>query len=76
SMHAEDKCVKKDKWCSDKEVLQKKTFDEHEFHKRLNSGRILWREDPWTAGVYQCKEQGDFTRKVEVAREKTLNISQ
>ena len=67
---AEDSILKKDEWLSEKQMLTK--FSEEEFHRHQESGRILWREDPLTKGVYQYKDQGDISRVKQVSKGKSL----
>ena len=51
-------------------------FGSDEFQRHLNSGRVLWRADPWTRDVYQYKDQGDISRSQVVTRGKKLNLAQ
>ena len=74
SLEGKDTVTVVDQWVSEKQVLDK--FGSDEMQRHLNSGRLLWREDPWTKGVYQYKDQGDFHRQKTVARGKTLSVGQ
>ena len=45
-------------------------LEEHsweDFQAHLQSGRIRWREDPWTYGVYKNMGNGDVTKRSKVA---------
>ena len=74
SMEAHDSVTKLDQWQSEKQMLDR--FGESEMQRHLNSGRILWRADPWTKDVYQYKDQGDISRTSVVQRGKKLNLGQ
>jgi hypothetical protein len=71
---AEDSVLKKDEWLSEKQTLKK--FSEEEFQRHQESGRILWREDPLTKGVYNYKDQGDYSRVRKVSKGKLLTQGQ
>ena len=73
-MDAKDTVFANDQWVSEKQILDKFGQDEMQWH--LNSGRLLWREDPWTKGVYQYKDQGDTWRQKAVSRNKSLSQCQ
>ena len=68
-----DKVMLKEEWQSEKEMRDK--FGD-EFQRHLNSGRILWRTDPFTRDCYQYKDQGNFSRTREYGRGKHLQLSQ
>lgn len=53
-------------WESEKQMLDK--FDKTEFETHIASGRIKWRSDPWSYGVYNYYDQGNVKKKWEVAR--------
>jgi hypothetical protein len=74
SMDAGDELVKTDKWISEKQCLDR--FGSEEMQRHLNSGRLLWREDPWTPSVYQYKDQGDLKRLSNIKRSKLLQQGQ
>ena len=73
-MDGKDTVTVTDQWVSEKQTLDK--FGADEMQRHLNSGRLLWREDPWTKGVYQYKDQGDFMRQKTVTRGKNLSFAQ
>ena len=49
---------KRDRWLSQKEADQKWT--EQELELLVASGRVIWREDPQTPGVFEYKDTKDF----------------
>lgn len=63
-----------EKWKSERQMLT--DFAQEEFSKHLQSGRILWQEDPCTPGVYQYKDTADWQVKRVVSREKDLRQEQ
>lgn len=62
--------MKDESWLSEKQMLKK--FSMEEFQAHLNSGRVLYREDPLTKGVWQYKDQGALSRTTTVTKQKTL----
>ena len=56
--------TKGETWESETQMLQKFTKQELQMH--LQSGRILWRQDPWTAGCWQYQDQGDIKKSSTV----------
>ena len=68
-----DKVTMKDEWLCEKEMRDK--FGD-EFQCHLNSGRILWRTDPFTRDCYQYKDQGAISRTRELGRGKHLQLGQ
>ena len=74
SMDAEDRVLRNDAWVSEKMMLDR--FGADELQRHLNSGRVLWKQDPWTKDVWQYKDQGDISRTQVVGRSKKLNFAQ
>jgi len=74
SMNAGDELIKTDEWISEKQCLDR--FGSEEMQRHVNSGRLLWREDPWTPSVYQYKDQGDLKRLKTVKKSKLLQQGQ
>ena len=70
----QDTVSRNEKWLSHKEISSK--FDEEELERHITSGRVLWREDPLTKGVWQYKDQGDVSRTTTVHRGKNLSWQQ
>ena len=62
---------KKEVWESELQMVEK--FGEEEFWQHVESGRIAWRIDPWTPGVYNYCDQNNIskTRSVRKARKYT-----
>jgi hypothetical protein len=69
-----DSVTRADNWESEKQMLDR--FGRDELDRHLYSGRVLWRVDPYTADVYQYKDQGDYKRTVTVNRNKKLTQQQ
>lgn len=61
-----DTLTKGEKWESEKEMLARFSQDEFEVH--IASGRIKWRSDPWSYGIYNYCDQGNVKRKWQVTR--------
>ena len=66
SVSAESTLTKGEVWESEKQMLAK--FDQTEFDTHIASGRIKWRSDPWSYGVYNYCDQGNVKRKWRVAK--------
>ena len=61
-----------------KEVLESeadmlKRFGEAEFKAHVASGRIAWREDPWTYDVYNYHDRSNMSKSVKVRKEKSYS---
>ena len=65
-VEAKEKTTKMDSWMSEKQATNKFGWNELVLH--CNSGRVVWRQDPATPGVYQYKDLQDFHGQVEVSR--------
>ena len=74
SMSSANALQKVEAWCSQKQMEQK--FDGDELQSHLNSGRVIWRDDPITAGIYQCKDVNDVSRTISVQKNKSLSQGQ
>ena len=59
---------KRGKWESEKKMMEK--FGEEEFYRHLDSGRIQWREGPWTAGIYNYYDRGDISKTTSMRSNK------
>lgn len=66
TVSSENSALKKDRWCSEREMLVR--FDEDELEKHLNSGRVIWRNDPLTPEVWQYKDLIDTERLAKVGK--------
>ena len=73
-VHAKESLKKGDKWEPWKQMLEK--FDEQELNQHLASGRVIWRDDPVTWGVFQYKDTQDWSRELHVGRGKTWQEGQ
>ena len=69
-MHATSRVAKTERWMSWKEVCDK--FGEEETNLHMSSGRITWKEDPVTAGVYQYQDNFDYSRVKVIDKKKML----
>ena len=47
-------------------------FDEEELNLHLNSGRVIWREDPTTMGAYQYQDRGALKKVTFANKRKSL----
>ena len=56
--------------------IRDRKFDEQELQSHLNSGRVIWREDRITAGIYQYKDVNDVSRTISVQKNKSLSQGQ
>ena len=74
STSASTRIEKSEKWETEKQMLDR--FSEAEFEAHLNSGRVLWREDPLTKGAYEYKDQGVVVMTTTAEREKKLTLGQ
>ena len=61
-------------WESEKTILQK--WSQDELDKHLASGRIIWREDPSTQGVYEYKDTKQLSEQQQVQRNKLKDFKQ
>ena len=59
---------KREEWKSEKKMREE--FGDDEFLQHLESGRIEWRDDPFTYGVYNYRDRGDITKTTSVKRKK------
>ena len=74
SKEASETLTKGEKWVSEMKMLQE--FSQEEFTMHLNSGRILWRSDPWTPGVYNYCDQGDQSKQTVLKRKNKVTAGQ
>ena len=64
----------KEKWISEAKMIDR--FGEEVFWLHVESGRVSWRADPWTAGVYEYRDNGDITREVNVKKGRDFRAGQ
>lgn len=60
--------AKREQWKAEKEMRQ--LHGDEEFDAHVASGRFEYREDPWTYGVYNCRDRGDIVKDTKVGRTK------
>ena len=65
---AEEALTRKEKWETEKQMLQK--FSEEELQLHLQSGRVIWQECPTTWGAYEYKDLHDYEKTTTNARGK------
>eukprot|EP00438_Fugacium_kawagutii_P033587 Skav205237 [mRNA] locus=scaffold1794:241395:247080:+ [translate_table: standard] len=65
---------KREKWVSEAKMLEE--FGEAEFYAHLDSGRISWRQDPWTTGVWNYRDNGDYTVRKKVSKTRQFQVGQ
>ena len=65
---------KREKWESETAILQRFSREELDLH--LISGRITWRQDPWTPSVVEYCDLGDITKTTSAKRQKTWSQGQ
>ncbi|CAL1149973.1 unnamed protein product [Cladocopium goreaui] len=74
SKEASETLTKGEKWVSEHKMLQ--DFSKDEFEQHLASGRVKWRSDPWTPGIYQYCDQGDLTKQVQLKKKHKVTVGQ
>ena len=66
--------VQTEEWKSEHQMLQQ--FSEDEFYLHMDSGRIQWRQDPWTPNVWNYRDLGDVKKKTAVRSQKQWSMGQ
>ena len=66
--------TKGEQWHSEAKML--KEFGKEEFTAHLQSGRIQWRQDPWTPNIFNYRDLGDQRKEVQVKRQKVYQAGQ
>lgn len=66
--------TKGEKWLSELQIMQQ--FSEYELNCHLESGRVSWRHDPMTPGIYQYRDNADISREVSVKRAHKATVGQ
>ena len=74
SFSANNSLVKREVWKSEQQMLQ--AFSEQEFLLHLESGRIQYRQDPWTANVWNYRDLGDVKKHSTVNSKKEWSLAQ
>lgn len=70
SVNSEHDVTKLEGWVSEKRMLI--NFSEEEFKKHQESGRVIWREDPITKGVWEYQDTNDVQVRKTMKRGKEL----
>ena len=65
---------KREEWKSEIQMLEQ--FGERELQMHIASGRIEYREDPWTEGVYNYRDKGDLVKRTRVTKNKEWSKGQ
>lgn len=74
TVKASEALEKEDFWMTEKQALDK--FGERELNLHIESGRVVYREDPCTYNVYQYKDLHAWKKKVQVNRGKKWQSGQ
>ena len=74
TMKAGEALKKADRWESELQMLKKFSPEELELH--IQSGRVSWREDPVTWGVFNYKDNHDWTTESSWKRGKKWQLGQ
>ena len=65
---------KREEWKSETQMLEQ--FGEYELQLHIESGRVEYREDPWTAGVWNYRDKGDLVKRTRVTKSKEWSRGQ
>lgn len=65
---------KRERWLSEAKMVEH--FGQQEFWAHVESGRIQWRSDPWTPGIYNYRDLGDIVKHQSVKRAKEWTAGQ
>lgn len=65
---------KREAWQSEAQMLTQ--FGQTEFERHIESGRIEWRADPWTEGVWNYKDKGDIVKHTKVRKNREWEVGQ
>ena len=65
---------KREKWESETAMIQR--FGKDEFWQHVQSGRVAWRDDPWTWGVVNYCDKGDITKTTHVQKSRQWTRAQ
>ena len=61
---------KREEWKSEIQMLEQ--FGERELQMHIASGRIEYREGPWTEGVYNYRDKGDLVKRTRVTKKQRV----
>ena len=65
---------KREKWESETRMIELHGWDD--LQKQVASGRIQWRADPWTPGVYNYCDKGDLEKHTKVTKSRSWTKGQ
>ena len=65
---------KREKWESETRMIELHGWDD--LQKHIASGRIQWRADPWTPGVYNYCDKGDLEKHTKVTKSRSWTKGQ
>eukprot|EP00435_Cladocopium_sp_Y103_P033674 s1262_g8.t1 len=74
TVKASESLEKEDFWMTEKEALDK--FGERDLNLHIESGRVVWREDPCTYNCWQYKDLHAWKKKVQLNRGKKWQSGQ
>ena len=64
----EEALKKAENWESEKQILKKWSWEEMQLH--LSSGRLIWRQDPYSPGVWEYQDTQAWQKETKVSRGK------
>ena len=65
---------KREEWKSETQMLEQ--FGEYELQLHIESGRVEYREDPWTVGVWNYRDKGDLVKRTRVTKNREWSRGQ
>ena len=74
SLSQEQTLAKREQWKSEHEMITQ--FGEDEFLAHIDSGRIQWRDDPYTWGIYNYRDRGDLVKETRVRKNREWSRGQ
>ena len=74
SLSQEVSLDQREEWKSEAQMLEQ--FGEYELQLHIESGRVQWREDPWTYGVFNYRDLGDLVKRTRVRKNKEWSRGQ
>ena len=74
SMEHATSLAKREKWVSEKKMLE--LHGEDDFWAHMESGRIIYRADPLTPNVWNYQDTGDFEKKNHVKKAQHWSLGQ
>ena len=74
SWGSKETLLKGEKWESELQMNQR--FSPQEFQAHIQSGRIQWRHDPWSPGIFNYRDLGDISKTTEYTRKRQHTVGQ